>query len=157
MQHRFYNAQGDYKNYWWVQPELPGRDSAIINLSVAKKYKKYQELKASVWFWYRGHMARKDIGSREKLLLYGICERYRGKSLSCTDSLSYFEKFLGMNRRTISKALNTLVDKEIVWLAVEGEEPVALKRLPKKRVVKHILLVGLNATLSENLNREKAK
>ena len=62
-----------------------------------------------------------------------------------------------MNRRTISKALNTLVDKDIVWLAVEGEEPVALKRLPKKRVVKHILLVGLNATLSENLNREKAK
>ena len=57
----------------------------------------------------------------------------------------------GMSHKTVSNALIELASeqKNIVWLA--DEENKTLMRKSKRGVRRHILLVGLNKMLRENL------
>ena len=59
---------------------------------------------------------------------------------------------VGLSRKTFSKGMGELSEQGIIWIAVEGDERMAFKKLPQQvRVKKHILLVGLNNVLYEDL------
>lgn len=148
----YYNKKANFNKYWWVSPEIVPKESGIINLSVANKYKNYGNLKAKIWQWYRSKVNRKDISSRNKLILWALAERYRGQSFSVWDSYTYLAMTVGLSRKTFSKGMAELSEQGIIWIAVEGDERLAMKKLPQQiRVKKHILLVGLNVVLFEAL------
>ena len=148
----YYNKKGNFDKFWWVSPEIVPKESGIINLGVATKFKDYGKLKANIWKWYRSQVNRKDISSRNKLILWALAERYRGQSFSVWDSYTYLAMTVGLSRRTFSKGMSELSEQGIIWIAVEGKERLAMKKLPQQvRVKKHILLVGLNNVLFESL------
>ena len=65
---------------------------------------------------------------------------------------------IGISRRIFSKGMAELSEIGIIWIAVEGEERLAFKKLPQqKRVKKHIVLVGLNNVLFEDLNKNQSQ
>tara|TARA_Y200000002_G_C22391513_1_gene541694 strand:+ start:221 stop:694 length:474 start_codon:yes stop_codon:yes gene_type:complete len=151
----YYRKRSDFSKYWWVNATLPGKDSAEINLSVANNYKSYGPLKASVWFLYRNKIAnRKDLSSRDKLIAWAIAERYRGQSFSTWDSFTYLGAMIGMNRKTVAKGIKSLMDNNVIWIVLEGEEKVGLTKLVSKRQKKHIILCGLNFILAEEIRKK---
>ena len=61
---------------------------------------------------------------------------------------------IGISRRIFSKGMGELSEAGVIWIAVEGEERLAFKKLPQQvRVKKHILLVGLNHILFLDLEK----
>lgn len=150
----YYNKKGNFNKFWWISPEIVPRESGIINLAVANKYKNYGTLKAKVWEWYRHQVNRKDLSTRNKLILWSLAERFRGQSFSVWDSYTYLAMTIGVSRKTFSKGMNELAEmnNSPIWIAVEGEERLAYKKLPQQvRVKKHIVLVGLNHYLFKGL------
>ncbi len=151
----YYKRGNNFDKYWWVTTDLPVANSGYINRAVANQFKKYSELKASVWFWYRSEVVdRKDISNRDKIIAWAICERYRGQSFSTWDSFTYLALMLGMNRKTISKGIQALIEADIIWIGLEGDHKIGIKNLSQARVKKHLLLVGLNKVLYERANSE---
>jgi len=147
-----------FKNYWWVSTEYTSIDSPYINLATALKFTNYTKLKAVIWSWFRSKLDRKDLGSREKIILWIICERVKGVSFSCWDSYIYLGKATGMNRKTVAMAVNNLSKAGLIVIAVEGSTPRAKKKLEaQKRFKKHILLVGIGYALDKKLEADKEK
>ena len=140
-------------DYWWVvvgQVESP-EESGLIALSVARKFENYAKLKRVVWKWFRAHLDRRDINSRDKIILWCLCERY-GKSFSSHDAITYYGKMCGLSHVTMSKGFASLMDKNIIWCA-KSDQRVMLKKLKSGMQHKHFLLVGLGLLL-EGESRE---
>ena len=74
------------------------------------------------------------------------------KTWSSHDSNRYYALMCGMNHKTVSNALLELAsaEKNIIWLA--DEENKTLMRKSKRGIRRHILLVGLNKLLREELS-----
>lgn len=154
----YYNKKGNFDKFWWISPEIVPKESAVINLAVANRFKDYGKLKACVWRWFRAQVNRKDLSTRNKLILWSLAERFRGQSFSVWDSYTYLAMTIGISRRIFSKGMGELSELGIIWIAVEGEERLAFKKLPQqKRVKKHIVLVGLNNVLFEDLNKNQSQ
>ncbi len=156
MMKGYYRRKSNFDNYWWITTSLPGKDSAEINIRVANHYKSYGPLKASVWFWFRNKVAnRKDLTSRDKMVAWAIAERYRGQSFSTWDSFTYLAAMVGLNRKTVHKAIVELMEKNIIWVVLEGQEKIGVSKLVSKRQKKHIILCGLNFILAEEMNKNE--
>jgi hypothetical protein len=138
-------------NKWWLVIEAiekPER-SGLIKFGVAMKYKSYAKLKQVVWKWYKKQLGRTDIKSREKLVLYALCERYSAQDYSSHDAVSYLALMIGMHRHTVSKGIQNLMDLNIIWCAIDGEKKV-LRSLKAGVQHKHFLFVGLGVMLEES-------
>ena len=136
---------------WWLVIEAidgPER-SGLIKFGVAMKYKSYSKLKKVVWKWYKKQLGRTDIKSREKLVLYALCERYSAQDYSSHDAVSYLALMIGMHRHTVSKGIQNLMDLNIIWCAIDGEKKV-LRSLKAGVQHKHFLFVGLGVMLEES-------
>jgi hypothetical protein len=137
------------KEYWWLVTdsiEEPGK-SGLISFAVANKYSNYAKLKRVVWKWFRSHLDSKDISSREKVILWCLCERY-GNSFSSHDAISYYGQMCGLSSVTMSKGFAVLMDKNIIWCAKQDQR-VMLRKLKSGMQHKHFLLVGLGVMLEE--------
>jgi len=142
------------ENKWWLvveaieEPELSG----LISYGVAKKYKNnYSKIKSVVWKWYKKHLGRADLKTREKLVLFGLCDRYSAQNFSSHDAVVYLSLMLGISRQTVSKSLTALMDQNIIWCAIDGEKKV-LRSLKRGVQHKHFLLVGLGVMLESELD-----
>ena len=131
---------------WWLVIEAIEKPekSGLIKFGVAMKYKSYSKLKKVVWKWYKKQLGRTDIKSREKVVLYALCERY-----SAQDCSSYLALMIGMHRHTVSKGIQNLMDLDIIWCAIDGEKKV-LRSLKAGVQHKHFLFVGLGVMLEES-------
>ena len=141
-----------WKKYWWIVPNEAAFNDAYVNYSVALKYSNFTKLKGVVWKIFRKSLDNKELAARDKIVFWVICERLRGSSFSCWDSWTYIGKVCGLNRHTVSKAISNLVEANLIWIAIEGEQAVGKTRLePQKRLKKHVLIVGLGKALHEAL------
>lgn len=143
------------KEKWWLVVEAieTPEKSGLITYGVAMKYKSYSKLKKVVWKWYKKHLGRTDIKGREKLVLYALCERYSAQDYSSHDAVSYLALMIGMNRKTVSKGIQNLMDQNIIWCAIDGERKV-LRKLKRGVQHKHFLLVGLGVMLERESQDE---
>ena len=139
------------KQKWWLVIEAIEKPekSGLIKFGVAMKYKSYSKLKKVVWKWYKKQLGRTDIKSREKLVLYALCERYSAQDYSSHDAVSYLALMIGMHRHTVSKGIQNLMDLDIIWCAIDGEKKV-LRSLKGGVQHKHFLFVGLGVMLEES-------
>ena len=138
---------------WWLVEDIENeRASAFVQSSVARKYRAFGALKKVVWKWYRANVGRADLSPASKLCLWAVCERHRAETMSSHDANRYYALMTGMHHKSISNALMELAsaEKNIIWLA--DEENKTLMRKSKRGVRRHILLVGLNKMLKEELN-----
>ena len=135
---------------WWLVVEgiEDAGKSGLINYGLAGKYKNYASLKKVVWKWYKQHLGRKDLKTREKLILYALCERYSAQDFSSHDAVSYLALMVGMHRHTVSKGIQNLMNLNIIWCAIDNEKKV-LRSLKAGVQHKHFLLVGLGVMLEE--------
>jgi len=140
---------------WWLVVDgiEDAEKSGLINYGLAGKYKNYANLKRVVWKWYKKHLSRKDIKTREKLILYALCERYSAQDFSSHDAVTYLALMIGMHRHTVSKGIQKLMDLNILWCAIDGERKV-LRSLKAGVQHKHFLLVGLGVMLEEESRKE---
>ena len=135
--------------YWWITTDAVEKNSGLVAFAVSKRYEKnYGKLKHVSWKWYRKQIDRRDIGLREKMVLWCLLERYSMRSFSSHDSGGYIALMLGSHRNTINKAIQKLMDAKIIWCAIEGER-VMLTKLERGKQHKHFLPVGLSVMLSE--------
>mgnify|MGYP005735427871 FL=1 len=154
MKKKYYRTNNDFENYWWINSSLMEISSPEINISVANKFRSYGPLKASVWFWFRQKVvSRTDLAARDKLCAWAICERFKGQSFSTWDSLTYIGKMTGTSRKTVSKAIQKLIEKELRGIAIEGKERKGVRTLPQAHIKKHFLLCGLNQILAQEINK----
>ena len=141
------------EKYWWITTEHTDINSPFVNYAITQKYRNYAKLKSVAWRWYKIKLGRKDLGAREKVILWLLCERLKASSYSVWDSYEYMSLALGMNRKTIKKGIERLAECNVIVIALEGEEARAMKSLPKqRRVKKHILLVGFSHALARALS-----
>ena len=134
--------------FWWITTDsVIEEDVGFVAYGVAKKYKSFAKLKGVVWKWFRRQAGRTDLNAAETLVLWAICERHRAESMSCRDAFSYLAKMVGLTPKTVGKEIQSLVDKKVIWLAVEGER--ILLRKARRNGRKHILLIGLGVALVE--------
>lgn len=135
------------EDYWWIQSGVieDEKRSALVRRSCVDKLN-YSQLKQTVWKWYRMHAGRSDLTIASKLVLWAICERYR-MTYSSRDAYSYYAKMTGLSRKTVGRAIQELLDKDVIWIAKEGER-VLLRKITSG-VRKHILLVGLGVMLAD--------
>ena len=140
---------------WWLVVEgiEDAEKSGLINYGLAGKYRSYSKLKKVVWKWYKQHLGRKDLKTREKLILYALCERYSAQDFSSHDAVTYLALMIGMHRHTVSKGIQKLMDLNILWCAIDGERKV-LRSLKAGVQYKHFLLVGLGVMLEEESRKE---
>jgi len=140
------------KEYWWIESGggVPSAEQASGCVRYAVSQYSYSKVKQAVWRIYRLNLDRKDINASDKVVLYCLCERYRVQSMSSTDAVGYLSKMCGMNRTTVGKSIQRLVDAGLIWIVEEGEVRKAHKRLEaRKYFKKHFLLVGLSYMLAE--------
>ena len=138
------------QKWWLVLEAIDSPDkSGLIKFGVAMKYKSYAKLKQVVWKWYKKQLGRTDLKSREKVVLYALCERYSAQDYSSHDAVSYLALMVGMNRKTVSKGIQNLMDQNIIWCAIDGERKV-LRSLKRGVQHKHFLFVGLGVMLEES-------
>lgn len=140
---------------WWLVVEgiENPEKSGLIIYGVARKYKSYSKLKQVVWKWYKKHLGRTDLKSREKLVLYALCERYSAQDFSSHDAVTYLALMVGMNRHTVSKGIQNLMDQNIIWCAISKERKV-LRNLKAGVQHKHFLFVGLGVMLEKESQDE---
>ena len=129
------------KDYWWVIPsEIPRlHASGLVPLACVSD--NYMKMRSCVWRIFRRACGREDLTVSAKLVLWAVCERYRFETFSSHDAVSYYCKMIGVSRRTAGRGMKELIEKEILWLVLEGKEG----RLRKSQASgkKHYLLVGL--------------
>jgi hypothetical protein len=130
--------------FWWIttQDNIED-DSGFVSYALARRYKSFAKLKGVVWKWFRRQAGRTDLNASETLVLWAVCERHRSECMACRDSFSYLAKMTGLTPKTVGKSVVGLIEKKVLWLAVE-EERVLLKKA-KRGGRKHLVLVGLNA------------
>ena len=103
--------------------------------------------------WFRNKVAnRKDLTSRDKMVAWAIAERYRGQSFNTWDNFTYLAAMVGLNRKTVHKAIVELMEKNVIWVVLEGQ---GKDWLVSKRQKKHIILCGLNFILAEEINKNE--
>ena len=138
--------------YWWIESGggVPSAEQASGCVRYAVSQYSYSKVKQAVWRIYRLNLDRKDLNASDKVALYCLCERFRVQSMSSTDAVGYLSKMCGMNRTTVGKSIQRLVDAGLIWIVEEGEVRKAHKRLEaRKYFKKHFLLVGLSYMLAE--------
>ena len=136
--------------YWWIETGVPSEEQASGCVRYAVSQYSYSKVKQAVWRIYRLNLDRKDLNASDKVVLYCLCERYRVQSMSSTDAVGYLSKMCGMNRTTVGKSIQRLVDAGLIWIVEEGEARKAHKRLEaRKYFKKHFLIVGLSYMLAE--------
>ena len=134
--------------FWWITTEVAEKDTGFIGYGVAKKYKNYSKLKGVVWKWFRRRIGTNklyNLTAAESLVLWAVCERHRAESMSCRDSFSYLAKMTNLHHKTVGKSITSLIEKKVIWLALEDER--VLLRKANKKGRKHILLIGLGVDL----------
>jgi hypothetical protein len=138
--------------YWWIENSIPDKEneSGCVRASVLSKYKNYSQLKSCVWKWFRSRAGDTSLRPATKLVLWSICERHRILSCSSHDAYIYYGKMTGLNRRTVGRCVDELVEAGILWIAVEGERRIVKQAKPGVR--KHLLLVGLGKIMIEELS-----
>ena len=129
------------KEYWWVIPSEIPRLHASGLVPLACVGDNYMKMRSCVWRIFRRACGREDLTVSAKLILWAVCERYRFETFSSHDAVSYYCKMIGVSRRTAGRGMKELIEKEILWLVLEGKEG----RLRKSQASgkKHYLLVGL--------------
>lgn len=129
------------KEYWWVIPSEIPRLHASGLVPLACVGDSYMKMRSCVWRIFRRACGREDLSISAKLVLWAVCERYRFETFSSHDAVSYYCKMIGVSRRTAGRGMKELIEKEILWLVLEGKEG----RLRKSQASgkKHYLLVGL--------------
>ena len=129
------------KDYWWVIPSEIPRLHASGLVPLACVGDSYMKMRSCVWRIFRSECGREDLSVSAKLVLWAVCERYRFETFSSHDAVSYYCKMIGVSRRTAGRGMKELIEKEILWLVLEGKEG----RLRKSQASgkKHYLLVGL--------------
>ena len=140
--------------FWWIENSIPDKESesGCVRASVLSKYKSYSKLKACVWKWFRSRAGDTSLRPATKLVLWSICERHRILSCSSHDAYVYYGKMTGLNRRTVGRCVDELVEAGILWIAVEGERRIVKRAKPGVR--KHLLLVGLGQIMIEELSEQ---
>ena len=116
------------KGYWWIESGggVPSEEQASGCVRYAVSQYSYSKVKQAVWRIYRLNLD------------------------SSTDAVGYLGKMAGMNRTTVGKSIQHLVDGGLIWIVEEGESRKAHKRLEaRKYFKKHFLLVGLSYMLAE--------
>ena len=58
----------------------------------------------------------------------------------------------GTSRKTVSKAIQKLTEKELIVIAIEGKRK-GVRTLPQAHIKKHFLLCGLNQILAQEINK----
>ena len=98
-------------------------------------------------------MCRLGIMWRDNLVLFAVCERSFAQYYSSHDSVSYLALMVGMNRHTVSKVIQYLMDQNFIWCAIDGERKV-YRKLKRGVQHKHFLLVGLGVKLERESPEE---
>ena len=131
------------KNHWWITTHENPSDRAgvFIPLALARKDGDFSRVRGVVWAWFRRECGRTDLSVSAKLILWSVCERWRYETWSSHDAISYYAKMTGVNRKTSGRAMTELIEKEVVWCVLEGEQKRLRKSQPGGK--KHFLLVGL--------------
>ena len=106
-----------------------------------------------MWKWFRTHAGDRTLSPGSKLTLWAICERYRAETMSSHDAYAYYAKMIGLSRNSVGACVSELVDKNILWIALENER--TLVRKAKAGVRKHILLVGLGVVMIEQMHENE--
>ena len=129
------------KEYWWVIPSEVPRLHASGLVPLACVSDNCMQMRSCVWRIFRRECGREYLSGGAKLILWAVCERYRFETFSSHDAVSYYCKMIGVSRRTAGRGMKELIEKEILWLVLEGKEG----RLRKSQASgkKHYLLVGL--------------
>ena len=116
------------ENKWWLVVEAIEKPdkSGLIKFGVAMKYKNYAKLKQVVWKWYKKQLGRTELKSREKVVLYALCERYSAQDYSSHDAVSYLALMVGMNRKTVvcETVEIDLCSVEKMWRLQQGSENI---------------------------------
>jgi hypothetical protein len=141
------HALNEIDNYWWIVNGVPEdeEDSGFIQLRFVDEFSDWRKLRKHVWNIYRRHAGRRDINAAATLTLWAVCERYRHSSFSSRDAYSYYAKMIGLERRTVGRAITELIEKNVLWCVLENEKRMIKKAEAGKR--KHLLLVGLGHSL----------
>ncbi len=142
------------EEYWWIENGIPKHESksGCVRASVRAKFKSFSKMRACVWKWFRSRAGDTSLRPATKLVLWAICERHRILSCSSHDAYVYYGKMTGLNRRTVGRCVDELVDAGILWIAVEGERRIVKQAKPGVR--KHLLLVGLGQVMIEELSEQ---
>ena len=83
------------------------------------------------------------------MVAWAIAERYRGQSFNTWDNFTYLAAMVGLNEKTVHKAIVRLMEKNVIWVVLEGQEKIGVSKLVSKRQKRHIILCGLNFILAE--------
>lgn len=144
------DALNELENYWWIVNGVPENEeeNGFIQLRFVDEYRDWRILRKHIWNIYRRHAGRKDINAAATLTLWAVCERYRHSSFSSRDAYSYYAKMIGVERRTVGRAITELIEKNVLWCVLENEKRLIKKAEAGKR--KHLLLVGLGHELRKN-------
>jgi len=131
------------KNYWWITAHAEAEEkTALIPIALARKEGDFSRVRQIVWHWYRSEVAGNEaLSMTARFVGWALCERWRYETWSSHDAISYYAKMTGVNRKTSGRAMTELIDKEVVWCVLEGEQKRLRKSQPGGK--KHFLLVGL--------------
>ena len=133
------------KAYWWITAHSEserGEKTALIPIALARKESDFSRVRQIVWHWYRSEVAGNEaLSMTARFVGWALCERWRYETWSSHDAISYYAKMTGVNRKTSGRAMTELIEKEIIWCVLEGEQKRLRKSQPGGK--KHFLLVGL--------------
>lgn len=131
------------KDHWWITAHTSERERAgvFVPLELARRDGDFSRVRAVVWAWFRRECGSTDLSPSAKLTMWAVCERWRYETWSSHDAISYYAKMTGLNRKTSGRAMTELIEKEIIWCVLEGEQKRLRKSQPGGK--KHFLLVGL--------------
>ena len=140
-------ALREQDQYWWIVNGVPENEehSAFVHVRFVNDFRDWKKLRTHLWAWFRARAGRTDISPVETLVLWAITERFRYQTFSSHDAYSYYAKMIGMNRRSVGRAVSALAEKGLIRVALEEERKLVEKAIAGKR--KHILLVGLGYSL----------
>ena len=130
------------KEHWWItaRAEAEGKGT-LVPIALARKDNDFSRVRSIVWAWFRRECGRTELSVGAKLMLWALCERWRYETWSSHDAISYYAKMTGVNRKTAGRGVGELIDQEIIWCVLEGEQKRLRRSQAKGR--KHFLLVGL--------------
>jgi len=142
----------ELSDYWWIVNGVPERESesGFVQVRFAKEYQDFRRLRKHIWDWYRKQAGRRDLGAVATCVLWAVCERYRHSSFSSRDAYSYYAKMVGLERRSVGRAISEMIEMNILWCVLENEKRKVVKAEAGKR--KHLLLVGLGHSLRKGGN-----
>ena len=130
------------REHWWITAHAQEQGAGtLVPISLARREGDFSRVRSVVWGWFRRECGREDLTVGAKLMLWSLCERWRYETWSSHDAISYYCKMTGVNRKTAGRGVAELIDKEVIWCVLEGEQKRLRRSQAKGR--KHFLLVGL--------------